>query len=229
MSLPFTPRFVDLVRTFTTTEGTGPIVPGLCVQGFSSFADTLKAGDLFYYCMQSVGRPDEREVGRGSLGEDGAITRDPVSGTLTDFGPGAKTVALVAAAEWFERQQGRGGVPATGGDLAVDSRQALSAREGQAGAAAMLCEPGREGLFRFEEGDHSALVAADSRQGIYVSPSADPSGAAGAWVRQFDGPVNLLWFGAAADFVTDDGPAIAAALTTIAARGDCTPGRRKSG
>lgn len=219
MSLPFTPRFVDLVRTFTTTEGTGPIVPGQPVQGFSSFADTLTAGEQFYYCVQSVSRPEEREVGRGTLAGDGSIMREALDGVLTDFGEGAKTISLVAAAEWFEQQQQQRGGASQGGqvEIVVEHRSALAQRP--TGSAALLCERGREGLFLFEEGDHSRLVAADSRQGIYVASAADPSGSSGAWVRRFDGPINLHWFGAAANFVTDDRPAMLAALNTIAARG----------
>lgn len=41
-------------------------------------------------------------------------------------------------------------------------------------------------------------------------------------MRRFDGPVNIMWFGAAADFVSDDLPALHAALASIKQRG--TPG-----
>lgn len=220
MALPFTPRFVDLVRTFTTTEGTGPIIPGAAVQGFSGFAETLSAGDQFYYCIQNIAKPGEREIGRGTLQDDGSVTRDPLSGELTDFATGTKTIALVAAAEWFTRQEAsKGGGGGVGSDIAVGNRDALSARDPAASTNMLLCEPGSDGLFLFDPGDHSELVAADPRRGIYIAPDADPSGASGAWVRSFDGPLNLSWFGAKADFVTDDLPAMLAALDVISARG----------
>ncbi|HEX2242217.1 MAG TPA: hypothetical protein VHK27_02970, partial [Gammaproteobacteria bacterium] len=36
----------------------------------------------------------------------------------------------------------------------------------------------------------------DPRQGVYVTPTSNITGAAGAWVRQFDGPIRPEWFGA---------------------------------
>lgn len=221
MTLPFAPKFVDLVRTFTRTQGLGAIVPSGAVQGFASFADTLQAGDQFYYCMQSVERPAEREIGRGTLESDGSISRDPVDGAPTSFGPGVKTVALVAAAEWFAKQDAavRDGVGTSGETAMVRDRAALAARTPASGEAMLLTEPGREGLFVFMGGDQRARVFADKRQGLCVAPASDPSGASGAWVRRFDGPVNIMWFGAAADFVSDDLPAMQAALAVIKQRG----------
>jgi hypothetical protein len=58
-----------------------------------------------------------------------------------------------------------------------------------------LAERGREGVFLFDRSDHSAKVAFDRHQGIYIAPAAEPSGAGGAWIRRFDGPVELGWFG----------------------------------
>lgn len=222
MTLPFTPKFVDLVRTLTMTQGLGPIIPGAAVRGFSGFAETLQPGDQFYYCMQSVERPDEREIGRGTLADDGSIARDPLNGEPTAFSPGAKTVALVAAAEWFEKQESAarlGGGGSSGEATIVRDRVTLGGLPTEAGAAMLLSEQGREGLFVFTEADLRALVFADKRQGLCIPPASDPSGASGAWLRRFEGPVNLMWFGAAADFVTDDLPAMQAALAVIKQRG----------
>jgi len=66
-----------------------------------------------------------------------------------------------------------------------------------AGQSALLTESGREGMFVFDSADHSADVAGDSDQAIYVAPSSDPTGASGAWVRKFTGQVSPQWFGAA--------------------------------
>lgn len=65
------------------------------------------------------------------------------------------------------------------------------------GQAAFLTESGREGMFVFSTGDLSASVTLDTYQGIYVAPSTASTGASGAWVRKYDGPVNLSWFGMA--------------------------------
>lgn len=78
---------------------------------------------------------------------------------------------------------------------------------------AYLREAGREGMFVFDSSNLSAKVTADPNQGVYVAPSATPSGASGAWVRKFSGPLNVKWFGATGDGTTNDSAAI---LATIA-------------
>lgn len=213
--MTFTPVFADLTRNFTMVEGTGPALLGAAASGHSGIAEMLNPGDRFFYSLQSLSDPAEREVGRGTLLADGAVAREPSDGAApVDFGAGAKTITLVAAAEWFRKVE----AGAAGGSGALPSLAALAALEPAAGDSATLGMAGRAGLFVFAAGDHSALVAADTRQGIYVAPASDPGGASGAWVRQFDGPVNVRWFGAAADFITDDLPAFDAALATIVAR-----------
>lgn len=51
------------------------------------------------------------------------------------------------------------------------------------------------GTFRFDDSDLSEEVAADVRGGVYVPPASDLTGASGAFVREFSGPVDLKWFG----------------------------------
>jgi hypothetical protein len=102
MADAFEPRFADLVRIFTTTQGTDHFIVGAAVTGFRSFHSAIEIGDQFYYCAQHSDRPSEHEIGRGTLRADGKIARDPIGGVFTSFSPGAKTVALVAAAEWYE-------------------------------------------------------------------------------------------------------------------------------
>jgi len=221
MSAAFTPKFVDLVRTYTTTQGTGPVVPGAAVQGFSSFAEVLGGGDQFYYCIQGIDRPAEREVGRGTFQPDGTIDRQSVSGSVTDFSSGAKTVSLVTAAEWFMQQQSGQGAAARDAVLNVATRADLASAAGGspgAGSVRWLSEAGREGLFVFEASDLSAKVAADPRQGACVAPASAPTGSAGCWVRKIDGALNVRWFGAAGDFVTDDLPAFVACRDFIVAQ-----------
>jgi hypothetical protein len=80
------------------------------------------------------------------------------------------------------------------------TRTDLAGVDAEAGMAINLAEAGREGLFVFDESDLSAKVTNDTRQAVYVPPSSDTTGASGAWVRKFNGPMNIEWFGAVADF-----------------------------
>ena len=50
--MPFTPKFVDLVRNFTTVQGTGAVTLGAAVNGYTSLAAALSTGDQFYYYKQ---------------------------------------------------------------------------------------------------------------------------------------------------------------------------------
>lgn len=119
----FIPKFRDLVRSSATVEGTAPVVAGAAPAGFTAFADALSVGDQFYYSLESLDHPDEHEVGRGRVLESGAISREVPGGALTMFSEGAKSIALVAAADYFEGADAgevRGGVsslPATPASL----------------------------------------------------------------------------------------------------------------
>lgn len=187
MADPFQPRFVDLVRNFSATTGTGNFVLGAAVAGFTSFSPAVLAGESFYYAAIGVDKPAEREIGRGTMQADGTISRQPISGALTDFTTGNKSIALIAAAEWYSLIQASSGTGSGGGTPNAASRAAMAAIPAPAdGAACVLSEGGRSGLFVFSSSNRTSDVAADTLQGIYVAPSAAPSGAAGAWVRQGD-------------------------------------------
>ena len=177
----FQPKFVDLVRNITVVQGAGPVVLGAAVPGFAGFAEACEAGDQFYYCIQGIEKPAEREVGRGTMLPDGTIERQPIAGAPTDFSSGSKTISLVAAAEWFERIEAGGGASG-GASASIADREELATI--LPGGSVMLGEPGRAGMFTFDPSDLSARVAYDPLQGIYVPPAFDPSGASGAWVRQ---------------------------------------------
>jgi hypothetical protein len=217
----FQPRFVDLVRNYTTTSGTGSFVLGPAVNGFASFNSALQVGDSFYYSAIGVDKPAEREVGRGTFLANGTISRDPVSGTKTNFTSGTKSLALIAAAEWFNKVQAGSGSGAPE-SLTVDTRVALASSSTQ--APVFLTESGRQGLFVFDGSNLAANVSSDPRQAIYVAKSGDASGASGAWVRQFTGFHNVRWFGALGDNSTDDGPAFAAAIAFLKANSATTYG-----
>lgn len=214
MADAFQPKFVDLVRNTTSTQGTGNFTLGPAATGFTSFTAALQAGDSFYYSAIGVDKPAEREVGRGTLQANGSISRSPISGTLTNFSSGTKTIALIAAAEWYGTTQqlvaGASRMPAVAADRA--SMAALSSQ-----TTAYLLEAGREGMFVWDGSDRSASVADDARQGLYVAAASDPTGKSGAWVRKFSGAVNVTWFGAAGDGIADDNAAFAGALATLKA------------
>lgn len=53
----------------------------------------------------------------------------------------------------------------------------------------------RGGIFIFDDSDLSAEVSADPEEGVYVAPAGDTTGASGAWIRLYDGPVHARWFG----------------------------------
>lgn len=208
MADAFQPKFVDLVRNISTTTGTGNFVLGPAVSGYNSFLTACEIGDDFYYSAIGLDRPSEREVGRGTLLAGGQISRGAIGGPATNFSNGTKSIALIAAAEWFSQVQA-GNVVATRAALAAAVRtQAL-----------FLAEPGREGLFLYDPSDLSVKVAADTNQGLYVAPLGDASGLSGAWVRKFSGAVIPSWFGISTGNVgAANSAAIAAMFATLKTR-----------
>lgn len=88
--------------------------------------------------------------------------------------------------------------------------QALTGTDGE--DMVQLVAAGREGLFVWSTEDESANITADTEQGIYIAPDSDNTGASGAWVRRFSGPVSVSWYGALGDSSTDDTAAFQAAL-----------------
>lgn len=210
----FQPRFVDMVRNTTTSVGTVNFQLGPAVMGYTGFTVACAIGDSFYYSAIGIDRPNEVEVGRGTLLGNGTISRDPISGTKTNFSTGTKTIALIAAAEWYQQAQALLGASANAA-VAASDRATLAALSGA--SLANLGEPGREGLFRWDGTNRSTLVAADNRQGLSVAPASDPSGASGAWLRTYSGAVNVRWFGAAGDGVADDSAAFVAAVAALKA------------
>lgn len=56
-------------------------------------------------------------------------------------------------------------------------------------------DDGGHGTFVWSTADLSAKVAADTLHGIYVAPTSDPTGASGAWVRQYSGYCLTSWWG----------------------------------
>lgn len=73
--------------------------------------------------------------------------------------------------------------------------------------------------FQWSSANLSAQVTNDPQQGVYVPPTGDPTGASGAWVRQFNGGLSQYWFGAVGDGSTDDTTAVQATLNFAAYSG----------
>lgn len=79
-------------------------------------------------------------------------------------------------------------------------RTALAALNTTNYLGAYLQEAGREGVFRWNSSNLSALVTLDPAQGVYVPPASGTSGASGAWVRDLPGfSVTCMLFGAVGD------------------------------
>jgi hypothetical protein len=72
--------------------------------------------------------------------------------------------------------------------------------------AAYVVEEVRRGTFRWDASDLSDEVTADVRSGVFVALDSDPTGASGAWVRQFGqafpgfGQLKASWFNTADDW-----------------------------
>lgn len=109
----------------------------------------------------------------------------------------------------------------------VDSLSELRALPTVDGKQASLSGD-RSGIFKFSSSNLSSEVSGDTLEGIYVAPSSDPTGASGAWVRQYTDEINLLWFGAVADYDfntgtgTDNKAAILAAIAAVGGVNDIT-------
>lgn len=114
--------------------------------------------------------------------------------------------AAILANPGFKGDKGDPGSPGEG--YATRSALATAGNTATNGDDAYLTEGLRAGKFIFKTGNFSAAVTADPGQGIYIPKASDTSGATGAWVRQFDGPLFPEWFGAIGDGVTNDRTAI---------------------
>jgi hypothetical protein len=110
----------------------------------------------------------------------------------------------------------------TAATLFPGTRAELKAIDPSENEVAILCEGvgrlyGRFGQFRWRTGDFTREVTADTmhatyREGVYVEsslPGFDRT--VGCWVRDFEGPVSVAWYGAVLDRVTDDTEAFNAA------------------
>ena len=87
---------------------------------------------------------------------------------------------------------------------------ALAALPAHVGSnAVIVVDPIRGGIFVWNAANHSTDVANDPGQGVYVAPASAPTGASGAWVRQYSDPPSLAWWGGIGDGATDNARALA--------------------
>lgn len=90
----------------------------------------------------------------------------------------------------------------------VSSISALQALNPNVTTYAIMTQGGRADTFIFNSANLSAQVANDPAHVFYVAPASAPTGASGAWVRQYSGAFNLGWWGFVGDGVTDNSQAM---------------------
>lgn len=98
-----------------------------------------------------------------------------------------------------------------GGDIPLEATKAdIAGLTATSGAAAYLTLTNEQGMFVYDADNLSTEVTNDPNEGVNIPPTSDPTGASGAWVRQFDGGLSQYWFGAVGDGTADDTAAIQA-------------------
>jgi hypothetical protein len=114
-------------------------------------------------------------------------------------------------------KKGDPGSPGEG--YSTRAAMALAGNTATAGDDAYYTDPLSGGKFVFRipapgtEAAFAALVAADTRKGIYIARQGDPTGVTGAWVREWNGiEIDPRWMDGKFDKVSDVGPAVLAAV-----------------
>lgn len=98
----------------------------------------------------------------------------------------------------------------------IESRAIMRTAAQDAGAALILTEGERLGVFIWNPGNMSGIVAADPQEGISVAPASDRTGASGAFMRDdVKDELRAEWFGAVGDGVEQaDGTCLGTDNTT---------------
>lgn len=109
-------------------------------------------------------------------------------------------------------------VPGTAGSSVRTASTLVALRAVTGGGAVFLsgrdsAGDGGGGEFVWRTGNQSAKVTSDPESGVWVAPDSDPTGASGAWQRQYSmWHVDPRWFGAKIDGATTDNTAMQAAM-----------------
>lgn len=215
-----------LISIYADRAGTVPLAnPATFLDGHVSFFSL--SGALKITLTQGAYTRVLRYVAIGLMQEaDGDTTKLPLDGSeplvgaldfthqISPSNPAAGLLSLFAKSDDKLYTLNSDGVEiglGSGDVIEVATRTALKALDTTKDTSAILTEPGREGLFLWHSGDYSTQITADTLEGIYVKATAIAS-TAGAWVRVFDGPMDVRWFGAKNDNSADAKPAVQAAV-----------------
>lgn len=138
----------------------------------------------------------------------------PAGFTVNSTGQGAYQF-ITNQAKWVSVQLAAGSVTVMG--LPTVATIAALAALSPATSSAYLTDSIRGGnVFNWVAGSFTTQVTNDPGQGVYVALASDPTGATGAWVRQYEDAVNLTWWGLISDPTFASAPAIAANSTALA-------------
>jgi len=107
--------------------------------------------------------------------------------------------------------------PSGGANSTYDTPATVTDEADVANQSAIVADPSRGGTFAYREGDYSALIAADTRRGVFIPAKDDLAGKKGAWLRIGVTELDPRWFRLKGD--VDDTAAIQAALNFAQARG----------
>jgi hypothetical protein len=117
-------------------------------------------------------------------------------------GPGINGFALIwnnSITKWIASAITGGGVSS------VTSTAAIQSLVPATGQTVYLNSGGLSGSFAWNPANLSTAVTNDPGKGIYVPLGTDPTGASGAWVRQYTGEiVDFGWWGAVGDGVAEN-------------------------
>lgn len=183
-------------RFFRNANGTGSVVFNTAVTGTVLIRSNPSFRQEISFQRFGAFYPDQIDPALDKAAVRQLWLRDRVGSAL------ALAEAAIARAMTPGPPGERGPAGASGdGGKVVASRTALALASVAAGAY-FLSEAGREGMFVWDPAVPVALHSIDTQQGLYVAPSATT---AGAWVRQFAGPINPQWFGFIADYNRDTG------------------------
>lgn len=186
---------------------------GVTVQAYDALLTSvsglsLTAGDIVY----ATGADAVAVLGIGESGQVLAVSDDGIPAWGTELSVGG----LLADNNLSDVDDAGAARSNLSAPVYVADRTALKALDVTKDLAAIIYdEGGRNGTFTFDSSDLSTEVAADTQEGIYVAPTSETDGSAGAWVRKYDGAADIKWWGPTGDGTTNDRPAFQGAYDTL--------------